>query len=123
MSLRIGGKIYLKIDGELLRAKGAFTYGLGKPHRESVIGADGTIQGYKEAGTVPFIEGEITDHIDFSMESLADLTDSTVTLELANGKSMVLSSAFSVNNDGLTGQTEEGNIPVRFEGEDMQEIK
>lgn len=121
MSQRRAGIIFFKIDGAQYDAKGSFTYGLGKPTRESIVGSDG-LHGYKEMPTAPFIEGEITDRKELNVDALASITDGTITLELANGKVVVLRSAFHTNKDGLTGQTEEGNIPVRFEGASAEEI-
>lgn len=122
MAQRRAGIIFLKIDGEQYDAKGSFSYGMGKPMRESIVGADG-IHGYKEVPTVPFIEGELTDSKDLDMDKLASITEATITLELANGKVVALRGAFSANKDGLTGQTEEGNIPVRFEGVSAEEVR
>lgn len=122
MAQRRAGIIFLKIDGEQYDAKGNFTYGMGKPTRESIIGADG-FHGYKEMPQAAFIEGEITDSKDLDVDKLASVTDSTITLELANGKVVALRNAFITNKDGLSGQTEEGNIPIRFEGASAEEVR
>lgn len=121
MAARKFGTIELKIDGEMYSAKGSFTYGLGKPEREAVVGHD-AVHGFKELPTVPFVEGEITDSSELSLDKLSAVVDGTVTLSLANGKVIVLRNAWSVNKDGLTASTEEGAIPVRFEGMAAEEI-
>lgn len=120
MSNRVGGLIALKIDGDLQKAKGAFTYNLGKPKRDAVIGAD-VVHGFKEAVQTPFIEGEITDHSNMSLEALLLTEDATITLELANGKVISLREAWYAGEG--TGNTEEGNIAVRFEGISAEEIR
>lgn len=120
MAGRIGGAISFKVDGIQYLAKGNFTYSIGAPKRESVVGADG-VHGYKEAATVPYVEGEITDTIDVSLDKLANSTNITVILDLANGKSFVLSKAFYAGE--LKASTDEGNISVRFEGEKGEEVK
>jgi len=113
------GIIYLKIDGEVYDAKGNFTYNLGRPKREMIVGAD-RVHGYKEMVQVPYIEGEITDKQDLDLAALLNLTDSTVTLELNNGKTVVLKQAcYAAEGNG---QTEEGNIQLRFEGIEADEI-
>jgi hypothetical protein len=117
---RIGGMISLKIDGESYDAKGNFTYSLGIPKKEMVVGAD-RIHGYKEVPTVPYIEGEITDNAEISMEALRATTDATITLELGNGKLISLRNAIEAS-DGV-GNTEEGNQSVRFEGLSAEEIR
>ncbi len=116
---RVGGIIELKINGQVYSAKGNFTYNLGRPVREAVIGAD-TVHGYKETPQAAFIEGEITDSAEISLESLVGTTDATVYLRLANGKVVVLSSAWFAGEG--TGNTEEGNIAVRFEGMNGEEV-
>lgn len=121
MSMRKGGIIELQIDGAIYQAKGAFTYGLGKAVREAIVGHD-EVHGYKETPVAPFIEGEITDSSDLSLDGLAAVTDSTVTLRLANGKVIALRNAWCTNPDGLGASTEEGNISVRFEGLRAEEV-
>ncbi len=122
MSQRRGGIIFLKVDGEQWPAKGNFSYGLGKFQREAILESSG-VGGYKESSTVPFIEGEITDRPEISLDAIAAITDATVILELANDKVIALRNAWSVNSDGLTGETDEGNIKVRFEGLSAEEIR
>jgi len=117
---RIGGLIALKVNGDIYFAKGNFTYNLGKPKREGVVGAD-VVHGYKETPQVPFIEGEITDRNELSLEDLVTLDEATITLELANGKVIALSEAWYAGEG--TGNTEEGNIACRFEGMSAEEVK
>lgn len=117
---RIGGIAFLKKDGKQLLMKGEFSYGLGTPEREAKVGVDG-IHGYTETPTVPFVEGEITDHADLDLkQELGNFTDGTITLELANGKVILLNEAFMTK--GVEGETGEGKVPVRFEGTSAEEI-
>src|SRR5690348_4109292 len=113
MSQRRGGIIFLQVNGEIYDAKGNFTYNIGRPVREAIVGHD-SVHGYKELPQVAFIEGEITDRGTLDLESLVTLSGATVTLELANGKVIVLRDAWFAGEG--TGNSEEGNIAVRFEG-------
>jgi hypothetical protein len=117
---RKGGIIQFQVNGELYDAKGNFTYNLGRPVREAIIGADG-VHGYKETPQVAFIEGEITDRGTLDLEKLVTLKDATGTLELANGKVIVLRDAWYAGEG--TGNTEEGNLAVRLEGKSAEEIR
>ncbi len=117
---RIGGIISLKIDGDMYFAKGDFTYNLGKPKKEGVVGSDG-VHGYKEVPQIPFIEGEVTDRQEMSLEALVAISESTITLELANGKVIVLREAWYASEG--TGNTGEGNVGARFEGKSAEEVK
>lgn len=119
MSKRVGGIIELKVDGRQYNAKGNFTYNLGRPRREAVVGAD-AVHGYKEMPQPSFIEGEITDSAEISLATLTGITGATVYLRLANGKLVVLREAWFAAEG--TGNTEEGNIGVRFEGISAEEI-
>lgn len=116
---RVGGTINFKIDGVIYDAKGNFTYNIGRPKREAVMGTDG-VHGYKETPQVSFIEGEITDRVTLNLDELCSITDSSVSLELANGKLIMLSGAWFAG-DG-TGNTDEGNIGVRFEAKNGEEV-
>jgi hypothetical protein len=117
---RKGGIIQFQVNGELYDAKGNFTYNLGRPVREAIIGAD-SVHGYKETPQVAFIEGEITDRGTLDLEKLVKMVDATVTAELANGKVIVLRDAWFAGEG--TGNTDEGNIAVRFEGKSGEEIR
>jgi len=118
-SQRRGGIIQVQINGEVYDAKGSWSYNLGRPKREAIVGADG-VHGYKETPQVPFIEGEITDRGTLDLAQLATMTDATVTLTLANDKVIVLRDGYFAG-DG-TGNTDEGNVAVRFEGTGAEEI-
>lgn len=115
----VGGIIQFKINGEVYPAKGNFTYNLGRPMNEAVIGAD-SVHGYKSMPQVPFIEGEITDQGELDLAALVTTTDATITLGLANGKTFALRDAWFAGEG--TGNTEEGNIAVRFEGMSAEEF-
>ena len=109
---RRAGRIYLKIDGALCDAKGSFSYNLGHDKRDAIVGADG-IHGYKETPQVPFIEGAITDRADLDLELISKADNVTVTLELVNGKVIVLANAWFAGEGGVT--TEEAEVAVRWE--------
>lgn len=119
MARRVGGTIFIKVDGQQYDAKGSFTYNLGAPKRDAVIGHD-ALHGFKEIPQEAYCEGEITDRIELDVKALCNITDATVTLELANGKTVVFKNAFFSGEGNV--QTEEGNIAVRFTGESGREI-
>lgn len=117
---RVGGLIQVQIQGEIYDAKGSFTYNLGRPMREAVVGAD-TVHGYKEMPQVAFVEGVITDRQTLDLETLVSARDVTVTLQLANGKVIVLREAWFAGEGSAS--TEEGEITVRFEGIGGEEVR
>ena len=116
---RRAGIIFLSVNGVLYDAKGNFSYNLGRPKRETIVGSD-TVHGFMEKPQPAFIEGEITDRANLDLSALALMTDATVTLQLANGKMIALRDAWFAAEG--TGNTEEGNIQVRFEGANADEV-
>lgn len=119
MGQRRGGIIQVQISGEVTDAKGSWSYDLGKPKREAIMGSDG-FHGFKETPMVAYIEGEITDRGTLDVAALSTIQDATVTLSLANGKTIVLHDAYAAGE--WKGQTDEGNISARFEGSGAEEI-
>lgn len=109
---RRAGRIYLKVDGILHDAKGSFSYNIGQDKRDPIIGADG-VHGYKETPQVAYIEGALTDRGDLDLEALAKQDNVTVTLELVNGKTIVLPNAWFAGEATVT--TDEAEISVRWE--------
>ena len=117
-SNRIAGRIYVRVDGQLLWARGGWKVNYAKRTREGVVGQDG-VHGYLEKPALPSVEGEITDRGELSLEKLDRIENGTVTVELANGKTYVLSEAW-LRSD-LSIETEEGKLLVKFEGMDINE--
>lgn len=120
MSQRRGGLIQFQVGGVLYDAKGNFSYNLGQAKRDAVVGSD-SVHGFVEKPQVAFIEGEITDRGTLDLQALVTAQDVTVTLELANGKIIVLRDGWYAAEG--TGNSEEGNVEVRFEGKSAQEIQ
>lgn len=116
---RRAGTINLKVGGVIQDAKGAFTYNLGNVKREAIVGSD-KVHGFKETPQVPFIEGAITDRGNLDLNALTSGTGLTVTLELSNGKTIVLGQGWWAGEG--TVNTEEAEIPVRWEGQTCKEV-
>lgn len=110
---RRAGKINVIVDGVPYDAIGSFTWNLGKDQREALVGANAH-HGYKVMPQVAFIEGEIRDEGSLDWETVVEIKNATVTLELANGKRILLEDAYYAGEG--TGNTEEGNLPLRLEG-------
>ena len=110
---RIAGVAYLKVDGQQEALKGKFKYMVNTVKRDVLVGQDG-VHGYKEMPEAPYISGDIMDMPATRVKRLESITDATITLELANGKTIVLSNAFWV--DASEVDTEEGSFPCKFVG-------
>ncbi len=109
-----GGKVELLVNGLRFDVKANVTYNLGRDRRESVVGQDGT-HGYKLVPQQAYIAGTITDADSLDLAELCDVDDATVILRRANGKTIVLDSAWYAGTG--EGSTEEGEFDFRFEAQ------
>lgn len=115
-----GGIITVMADGDRVDVKGPWTYNLGRPMKEAIVGADG-VHGYKTVPQVSFCEGPITDRRGLNLATdLLDKDDATIVLQLANGKSVVFRNAWFAGPGSVS--TEEGEIAARFESLDAEEV-
>lgn len=110
---RVGGKIFVATNGSRVKAKGSFTWNLGADKREMIVGSD-EVHGHKEMPQTPYLEGMVTVDSQTDIRGLVEGEDLTVTCELASGQTFVLREAVFAG-DGA-GTTEEGELPVRWEG-------
>lgn len=117
---RVGGTVFVKVDGTQYKVKGSWTYNLGQPMREEVVGSD-SVHGYTEKPQAPYISGAITDDSETDLKSLLNITGATIQMELANNKIIVLEQAF-FSGEG-SGTTEEGEVEVKFVGISAEEIR
>lgn len=113
------GFIRAVVDGNAIRAKGDYTYNLGHPKAEAVLGTL-DVAGKKTTPQVPYIEGAITDSAALDLAAFLSIEGATVFLELANGKSVVLRDAFYAGDGEVS--TAESEIKVRFEGSSCEEV-
>ena len=93
MAQEIGGTAYIKIGAVQYNLRGALKTNQGGKVRTPVMGADGTLHGftskYKEA-TAEFM---VSDSGTLDVVALRAVENSTVTIELGNGKTYILPAA------------------------------
>ena len=112
---RIAGTCYLKVDGDQLELAGSINVSIQKTEKEGLSGLSG-VPGYKETARVPFIEIEAFVPKGFPRKKLEGMEDATVTAELANGETAVLSGAWLAGTADVNGA--EGSTNLKFEGVD-----
>jgi len=117
--MRVAGILQLEVNGERYDVKGNYSYNLGRPKRDAIVGMD-RVHGYKEVPQTPFIEGAVTDRANLRLADLVNLTGVTATLLLANGKRIVLRDAWYAAEGTVS--TEEAEIELRFEGLSADEV-
>ena len=112
--MRIGGLFYLKVNGRIIMTtEGEFTYNLGKPKRSAEKNGALGVAGFVAEAQIPYIDGEIYDKKDVDVESILTMEEATVTLELYNGKTVILSRAAYCGDGEFNTK---GRLKVRFEG-------
>lgn len=115
--MRIGGKLFIAVNGVRLAVVGDWEVGAGQDKREMKPGADG-VHGYTEMPQVPFLAGRATVLSPTDVPALLNVRDATITAELANGQTPVLRNAVQTG-EGVY-RTETGELDLRFEGESME---
>lgn len=110
---RIAGVCYIKLDGEQLEVKGSVEVPLSSTMRETQMGANGPA-GFSEMAQRPFIKLTAFFPPNFPIEKVTESTDLTVTAELANGKTYVLSQAW-MEGEG-TVSNDDGTTELEFSG-------
>ena len=119
MAQRIAGVAFLKIDGNLYPLRGNFTVSPSALERAGIAGQD-YIHGFSELPRLPVISGDVSLVPELSMDDVEAVVNSTVTAELANGKTYVLREAWCTS--ALELNTREGQVRVTFQGVSMDEI-
>src|SRR5215471_10025788 len=94
MAQRIAGIAWLKVDANMYPLRGNFTVSPSKYERAGIAGQD-YVHGFSELPRVPYIEGDISLLPELSMEDIENITNATVTAELANGNVYALHEAFT----------------------------
>ena len=120
MSDLVGGRYSIYCDGVIYYGNGVFKYGAGFMKREAVMHSSG-FAGFKETPMTAYISGELIDNENLELADIAGMKNSTITLDLANGKQVVLRGAYSTNDNGLEVDTD-GKITIKFEGKTLEEV-
>lgn len=113
MSKRIAGVCYIKVDGEQLEVKGSIECPLADNVKETQMGANGPA-GYSEVAQRPYIKGSFFFLNNFPIEKLSTGVDMTITAELANGKTYVLSQAWKEGEAAIS--NDDGTVELEFSG-------
>ena len=109
---RIGGTLFLMINGIQYPARGSWEYTPNLTGRAGVAGQD-SVHGYIERPVVPSMKGEVTDFGGISIQALQQSQLTVATLSLANGKVVI-------GYDGwvkglVNSSTEEGKYALELE--------
>jgi len=117
-SKRLAGTAYLSVDGASYMLTGDLAYSVSSLTRESLVGQDG-VHGYSEKPKVGHIVATVRDSSGLSVADINAMTNVTVTLELANGKTVIGRNMWTVEDQEV--KTMEGSFEVRWEGASVEE--
>lgn len=112
---KIAGTCYFKIDGQQLSLTGGIEVPMNTKINDDVIGLDGSVD-RKETHRAPYTKGTFKVPKGFPVSKIIDSDQMTITSELANGMTYVLSQAWlhgEANHNG-----EEGTVDLEFHGEE-----
>jgi len=110
---RIAGIIHFVVDGKSIETHGNWTVNPGRPKRDAVLGAGGTVVGYKEVlDAAPSFKGDMVLMPELDIDSFYKTDSMTITLTLGK-KTYIIQSAW-VSEAEIS--TEEGMMNVTFQG-------
>lgn len=115
---RLAGVAFLTIRGRAVRLAADAEYQVSGSVRETLTGQDG-VHGYKETPIPGHIFMTARDANDVSVADFDDMTNETVTLELANGKLVIGRNMWKT--EAIAVKTAEGTFELKFEGPDVTE--
>lgn len=116
---KVGGTIFVKVDGRTLRVRGDWSMQPGDVKRDGVVGSDG-VHGYVEKPQLPYLEGDVTIGAE-DMKALRSITNATITCQYGAGRVGVLREAWYAG-EGVENLTE-GSSTVRFEGKSWDQVR
>ncbi|WP_186200655.1 phage tail tube protein [Burkholderia gladioli] len=114
----LAGITNAKIDGVTYQLEGKARYRVAKVKRDSLVGQDG-FHGFKEMPMPGSIKMSLRDSGGLSIADFNTMRNSTVVLELANGKIVTGRNMGTVEAEEV--DTEEATFEVSFEGPEVVE--
>ena len=113
-SNRLAGTAYMAINGKTVALVGDFEWNTGTVTRESLVGMDG-VHGFKEKPKPSKMKATLRDLGNVSVAAFNNLTDVTITVELANGKRVTMRNAWQVGE--MPAKAEDGTVDLEFDGQ------
>jgi len=120
MAQRFAGIAFVSINGTQYALRGNLTVSPSPVERTMMADQDG-VHGYQELPRVPYIEGDFSTLHELSLEDLLTQVDATVIAQCANRWEYVLHNA--TVKGGFEANTRDGQVRVRWEGLNCEEIE
>jgi hypothetical protein len=107
----VGGTLNFRVGAQSYALAGTFSYDLGGLKRQPAVGPSG-VNGFTTAYYAPKIEAELQDGGAVSIATLQSITNSTLVLELGNGKIATFYGGFQQGE--IPNTVNEAKIKVEF---------
>lgn len=115
---RLAGVAYLSVDGQSYQLAGEVSYSVSRIKRESLSGPSG-VQGYSEMPIPGSISASFRDAGSLTVAKFNAMTNVSVTVELANGKTIIGRNMWTVESQEV--KSGEATFDVKFEGFTVEE--
>lgn len=113
---QIFGRAFITVAGKRYNTKEGASLKFGGVSREVVVG-DGGVAGYQEKLEAPQVDCTIIHSPDISLKDIQGIKDATISFDTDNGRSFVISDAFS----GPAPELSRDGIKASFFGTDCKE--
>ena len=118
-SNRLAGTAYLAINGKSMALAGDFAYQVSTPTREALVGQDG-YHGYSEKPGHGVITATLRNSDKVSLTDLGNLVAATITVELANGKTVIGGQMFTTEKPKA--KADDAGIEIEWHGPSVTEM-
>lgn len=116
---RIAGVAFWAVDGTRLAVRGNLTVSPSATEKTGIAGQD-YVHGYSETPLVPYIQGDVSLQPGTRIADVDAITNSTITVELADGRVFTLKNAWRAGRSEVN--SKDGQFQVRFEGTSCTEL-
>jgi hypothetical protein len=120
MTRPIGGVADVNFNGKVLLFRGDMTWSFQKGEKKGVVGRDSRVHGFTIDPKIPFIEGTYTYDGSVTTAELEQVTGATISVELGDGRQLVLRQAYVAGP--IEAEGDDGKIKIKWEGQDGEEL-
>ncbi len=113
---QVFGRAFITVAGKRFNTKEGASLKFGGVSREAVIG-DGGVAGHQEKLEAPQVDCAIIHTADISLKEIQDIKDATISFDTDNGKSFVITNAFS----GPVPELSRDGVKATFIGDQCKE--
>ena len=116
---QITGRLFIRVNGNLLPLTGDASVSPGGPNREAVVLNDGTVH-RRETLEASTVECTIVDDGNIGVKDVQAIVDATIIVESDAGRRWTVNNAFCTEVPQVNSK---GEITAKFSGDEAQEVK